>query len=51
VNDTDSSTRVPSTLDEIDEDEFISSVAVIVCVVLVLAVVVALALFTRLGGG
>jgi hypothetical protein len=37
-------------LEQIDEDEFLSSVAVIVCVVLLLVVVVALALFTRLGG-
>ena len=46
LNDTDSS----SSLEQIDEDEFLSSVAVIVCVVLLLVVVVALALFTRLGG-
>jgi hypothetical protein len=37
-------------LEQIDEDEFLSSVAVITCVTLLLVVVVALALFTRLGG-
>jgi hypothetical protein len=51
LNDTDaSSTLEQADSERIDEDEFLSSVAVIVRIALLLVVVVALALLTRLGG-
>jgi len=35
---------------QLDEDEVVASIAVIACVVLILLVVIALTVFTRLGG-
>jgi hypothetical protein len=46
TDDTDS----PPGSEWLDDDEFVSSIAVIVCITLLLVVVVALAVFTRLGG-
>jgi hypothetical protein len=40
----------PPRVEQLEEDEFLSSVAVIACIALLLFVVVMLALFTRLGG-